>query len=166
MSLFDKDDLIIEKAYQKALAILDFSPQTEKILEVKLIKKGFSKQIIKNVINKLKEEGLINDLYYAKIYADGLVKNKALGEKKLLLKLYSKGIDKNNAIIIAGEIINNNGGEEEIIYKFIKKNIQAIKRLLDANKIEYIKQKLVNNGFSIQNVIKKVKELPDIIKKL
>lgn len=166
MSLFDKEDLIIENAYQKALAILDFSPQTEKILEIKLIRKNFSKQIVKKVLNKLKEEGLINDLYYAKIYADSLVKNKSLGEKKLLLKLYIKGIDKNNAGIIAREIINNNGGEEEIIKKFIKKNIQAIKRLLDANKIDYIKQKLVNNGFSIQNANKIVKELPDIISNL
>ena len=145
MSLFDKDDLIIEKAYQKALAILDFSPQTEKILEVKLIKKGFSKQIIKKVISKLKDEGLVNDLYYAKIYADSLVRNKALGEQKLLLKLYSKGIDMNNANIIAEEIINNNGGEEEVICRFIKKNILAIKRLFYANKIDNIKQKLVNN---------------------
>ncbi len=166
MSLFDKDDIIIEKAYQKALAILDFSPQTEKLLEAKLIKKNFSKQIIKRVINKLKEEGLINDLYYAKIYADSLVKNKAIGEKKLLLKLYGKGIDKNNAAGIANEIINNNGGEEEIINRFIKKNILAIKRLFDANKMEYIKQKLVNNGFSIQNVNKAVKDLPDILNSL
>ena len=41
MSLFNNNDLIIEEAYQKALRLLDYAPQTEKILSIKLSKKEF-----------------------------------------------------------------------------------------------------------------------------
>ena len=108
MSLFNNEDLKIEKPYQNALKILDFAPQTEKVLYLKLLKKGYSKEIIKKVINKLKEENLLNDKYYAKIYANNLVQNKQLGIKKILLKLNLKGINKKEAVIISEEVIKNN----------------------------------------------------------
>ena len=42
MSLFKEINLSTEHAYQKALNLLDFCPQTEKMLSLKLIKKGYS----------------------------------------------------------------------------------------------------------------------------
>ena len=166
MSLFDNEDLKFEKPYQNALKILDFAPQTERVLFFKLLKKGYSKDIIKKVINKLKEENLLNDRYYAKIYVNNLIQNKYLGIKKLLLKLNQKGIDKEEAIVISEEAVKNNGGEEEIIKNFIKKNIKMIKRLLEMNKEEKIKQKLYNNGFSFQNINKSIDNIKDILSEL
>ena len=166
MSLFNNEDINIEKPYQNALKILDFSPQTEKVLYLKLLKKGYSKEIIKKVIDKLKEENLLNDKYYAKIYANNLVQNKQLGIKKILLKLNLKGINKKEAVIISEEVIKNNGGEEEIIKNFIKKNIDFIKRLLEKNQEIKIKKKLYDNGFSVENINKIVNNLKEIIKDL
>jgi regulatory protein len=166
MSLFDNEDLKIEKPYQNALRILDYSPQTEKQLFLKLLKKGYTKQIINKVINKLKEENLLNDKYYAKIYANNLVQNKHIGLKKILLKLNLKGIDKDDAVFIAEEVIKNNGGEEEIIKRFLKKNKISIKRLLGKNQEEKIKQKLYNNGFSFQVISRVTDNINKILKDL
>lgn len=166
MSLFNNDDLKIEKPYQQALKILDFSPQTEKGIFLKLLKKGYPKQVVKKVIYKLKDENLLNDKYYAKIYANNLIQNKHIGKKKLLLKLNLKGINNEDAMVIAGEVMENNGGEEKIIKDFIKKNLNTFKRLLEAKKEEKIKQKLYNNGFSVQNINKTVDNLHNIIKYL
>ncbi len=164
MSLFNNEDLKIEKIYQHALKILNFAPQTEQMLSIKLIKKGYSKNIIEEVIKKLKDENLINDVYYAKIYAESLVKNKYLGSNKLYLKLITKGINKDDANIIAKEATKNNGGEEKIIIKYIKKKSSTIKKLLEKNQTEKIKQKLYNNGFSIQTINNIVKDLPNFLK--
>ena len=166
MSLFEDTDLIIEEAYQKALNLLDYAPQTEKNIFIKLTKKGYSKNIIKKVIKKLQENNLINDLEYAKIYADNLIKIKHTGPIKIIFKLKSKGIDNEQAIIITKDSVSANGGESEILKKYIKKNIQSIKKLLEKNQIEKIKLKLYNSGFSVSVINKITKNLIDIIKSL
>ena len=57
-------------------------------------------------------------------------------------------------------------GEETIIKNFIKKNIKAIKRLVETNQEEKIKQKLYNNGFSFQIINNTVNDIRNIIKDL
>ena len=148
MSLFDDTDLLMQQAYKKALYLLDYAPQTEKTLSIKLYKKGYSNSVIDKVVNKLKENNLMNDIVYAEIYAANLAKIKLMGIRKIILKLKSKGINENQAFIIAKKAISANGGEEEIIKKYIKKNLLLINRLLEKNQIDKIKLKLYNNGFT------------------
>ena len=50
----DNEKEIFEKTYQNALRILDFSSQTEKTLTSKLAQKGYSKEIILEVMIRLK----------------------------------------------------------------------------------------------------------------
>jgi|GEM_PF-930601 len=166
MSLFDNNDILADKAYQNALRLLDYSPQTEKMISDKLKKKGYNEEIIVYTIKKLKENGLLNDTEYAKILSDNLCKFKFLGKEKIKIKLLNKGINKDNIEKIIDEAINNNGGEEKIAINFIIKNSLTIKRLLEKNQLEKIKIKLFNNGFSVPIIYKITKNLNDIIKNI
>ena len=159
MSLFKEINLSTEHAYKKALNLLDFCPQTEKMLSLKLIKKGYSQDVIQQVIQRLKKNNLLNELEYAKIYVDNLAKIKCLGKTKILAKLKEKGIDNSNADLLTQKAIAANGGEQEIMHKYIKKNIKAINRMIKANQIEKIKLKLFNNGFSFFAISKILNEL-------
>lgn len=157
-NLFNINDIDFEKAYEYALKLLDYSPQTERMLINKMKNKRFSFKIIKMVIEKLTENNLIRDYEISSIYADNLVKNKYLGFASVILKLKLKGIDRNLAEKIAKEAIQNNGGEEEIIKKYIEKHSRLINELILKKEANKIKDKLIKNGFSLNIINKTIKE--------
>ena len=152
----------LNKAYNKALELLNIAPHTEKTLTNKLYKKGYSKEIILEVIEMLKKVSLINDDYFGEIYAENLFKYKKIGPVKVLLKLREKGIN-TNAAIITNKAMQNNGGEYEIIKRYIEKNSTQISRLLKKNELDKIKLKLKNSGFNHQVIINVIKNLQDIL---
>ncbi len=163
MDLFDDNDVIFNEAYNKALKLLDYSAQTRKMLYQKMIKKGFTKEIINNVLNRLEQNNLLNDIYYSEIYAFNLFKIKLMGRNKILDKLKTKGLNMNSSNEIIDKIVTEET-EYDIARKFVLKNILAIIRLLKENKHEKIRQKLINNGFPVSIVRKIMDDLDDIIK--
>lgn len=153
----------LNKAYDKALELLNIAPHTEKMLSTKLYKKQFSKKTISEVIEILKNDNLINDEYFAEIYADNLFKYKKIGPLKVLIKLKEKGINDNSANTIIKKTMQNNGGEYEIIKRYIQKNSIQIRRILEKNELDKIKLKLKNSGFNYHTIITAVNNLQDIL---
>jgi regulatory protein len=154
MSLFNNDDAFI-KAYNKALNLLNHSINTEFTLKLKLKKKNISDKIINQVIEKLKEENLLNDYEYAKIYAENLAKYKKTGPNKIFIKLKEKGISKNDSIQIIKEIIEKIGGEEKLLEKCLEKNYKNIRKKINNKGKDKIKSRLYLKGFNV-NVINRV----------
>lgn len=148
----------VNDAYQKAIRLLNFAPQMEKSIRVKLSKKGFSQFSINLVIDSLTEDKFLNDLENAAIYADNLVKNKFIGLNKVVSKLIVKGLNKEKALELSKEIINNNGGEEEIIKKYIEKNEPVFQRYLKNNKKQNIVKNIYNSGFKLNLIEKNLRE--------
>jgi regulatory protein len=163
MGLFDDIDEKFDEVYNKALSLLDYSLQSEKMLEAKLLKKGYQKSIVKEVLKKLKASHIINDEEYAKIYADNLVKYKYNGRNLIYLKLKQKNI-KDEIINDIIKKIFTEYNEIDIAKKFILKNALSIKRLMQNNEYDKIKLKLINNGFEIQTVQYIIKNLDKILK--
>lgn len=94
-SVVEEDNFI--KAKTDALRAIEKTLKTEKEVTDKLSKKGYDLDIIKKVIEFLKEYEFLNDSKYAEMY----IKDKlnSSGRNKIIYTLRSKGIDKN--------IINN-----------------------------------------------------------
>jgi regulatory protein len=89
--------------YNKALNYVLTSPKPEKKVRDYLFKKKVSREVIDEIIEKIKNLGYINDEEYAKSYIDA--KREKLGRGQIRQKLRFNGI--------AGEIVDRNVAEIE-----------------------------------------------------
>ena len=84
-----------ERAKDKALSLLSFKAYTEKALRDKLKEKGYNESIINQVIERMKEDLLIDDFKLAQEYVEKLFNSKLFSEKRVRYELKNKGIDSN-----------------------------------------------------------------------
>jgi len=86
--------LTAEKAYQKITAFCSFRDRTQKEIVDKLYAIGASKDIVKNLILKLQEEGYLDEERMARTYAGGKFRVKAWGRKKIQVHMKHLGLSK------------------------------------------------------------------------
>lgn len=86
--------LTAEKAYQKITAYCSFRDRTRKEIIDKLYAIGASKDIVKNLILKLEEEGYLDEDRMARTYAGGKFRVKAWGKKKIEVHMKHLGLSK------------------------------------------------------------------------
>ncbi|HPO49485.1 MAG TPA: regulatory protein RecX [Spirochaetota bacterium] len=153
-----------EKAYEQALRFIEYSPQMEKPLFMKLIKKGYAISVVKKVTDRLKEVGLLDDKAVSKNYIDSLISSKLYGYNLIVKKLVEKGIDLSEASRFAKEGFERNEEEAVIIEKFIRKNITTFKELYTENQTNKIIFKLQSKGYSHNKIEKAVDNLKNILK--
>ena len=85
---------MLSSAKIEAIRFLSYRPRSEWEIEKKLYNKKYQLNIIKNTINWLKEENLINDRDFAIQWIRYQVGKKPAGRIKLRNELFKKGIDK------------------------------------------------------------------------
>jgi len=83
--------------YDKALKFLKIRPHHSAELSRKLTMRGFKRDEIASVIQKLQEEKLIDNEQFAQLYLDELLRLKSFGFYGLKSKLMSRGIASNDA---------------------------------------------------------------------
>lgn len=130
---------------QIALNYLNRAEQCHKGLALKLIKKGYQKDIVEDVLCILEAEGFLNDFRFASAWIRNRMISHAEGRSKLLSGLLNRGIKKD----IALEAINDYFElvEESTI---LNKAYQKCLRLGYSE--EKIQKKLIDNGFDYRDV--------------
>jgi regulatory protein len=78
--------------YNKALDIISRREHSDKEIKNKLLKKFDTPELIDEVILKLIENNLINNVRYAEMYVH-VRKRKGFGPKKIQFELMTRGID-------------------------------------------------------------------------
>ena len=78
--------------YNKALDIVSRREHSEKEIKNKLLEKFDAPEIIEQVVLKLIENNLINDVRFAEMYVL-IRKRKGFGPKKIQFELMARGID-------------------------------------------------------------------------
>ena len=92
-----------EKAYEKALSLVERQKYTISRLKSKLLSKGFDEDVVNNVIKRLKEYGFVSD----EDFAGSFIRSSTTKSKRELEQaLYAKGI--------AGSVIEKALEEENI----------------------------------------------------
>jgi len=83
-----------DKAFtrEKALELLSLREHGSGELRTKLLKKGYEKANIAEVIEYLKEKNYLNDKRFAELYSQELIQRKQLGPMKVKEKLFQRGI--------------------------------------------------------------------------
>jgi len=163
----DRFSFLIEenkKHYVKTSAInlLAKRIQSEKELRLKLLRKKYEKEMVNEVIEELKQKGLIDDYKFALIYSEEKIRTKLWGQQKIKGELIHKGIS--NEII--SKIIEEKFPPEnkfENAFQLASKKIKSLShRRLDKRKLaERIYLFLSSKGYDYstsREVVEKVLE--------
>ncbi|MDD6879257.1 MAG: RecX family transcriptional regulator [bacterium] len=129
--------------YNKAIKYITIKMRSKYELEVYLIKQGFDKDQINIVIDKLCNQGYLNDIEFCKAYINDKINLSNDGPKKIISILKQNKI--NSEIIEEYISIFNEALQEEKINKLISKQI-----ISNTNKgSNLLKQKILNNLINI-----------------
>ncbi len=90
-------------AYEKAVKLLKIRPHHSDELTKKLLMRGFDRDEINGVIQKLTDEKLIDNAAFAQMYLDELIRNKTFGFYGLKVKLMQRGVASNEAEVLLKE---------------------------------------------------------------
>ncbi|MBQ7638348.1 MAG: regulatory protein RecX [Clostridia bacterium] len=126
-------------AYEKALRLLSIRAHAAKELKTKLRQK-YPEQACESAINRLSENGLIDDEKFASAYADELLRRKNYSPERIVNELIYRGIDRETAKNAANSLdIDKKQGIINIINKArlpeepTKKDVDRLmRRLLSA----------------------------------
>lgn len=146
--------------FNKVYFYLKFRPRTEKeirdYLYKKIINTHFSRPQVEEIIEKLKEQGLIDDKKFVELYIKDRLLLKPRGEKLLKKELRAKGIRDD---FIDDYFQNNSIDEEKIAKELLKKRWPRFQNL-DVKKIkEKAFRFLLSRGFSYEVAKKTIEEL-------
>jgi len=147
------------KAYNSALKLLSYRPQSCLEIKQKLYKK-YTSPIISQIIKKLKDRNLINDQEFANLWIKERSKTKLRSRRHLILELQKKGIDKefiSNAI----DLIMLDDIEIESATKLL---IKKLRQLNTTEVSEKAKIYLARKGFDYRTILaaqEKIKNLED-----
>ena len=83
-----------EVAYQRALHFLSFRPRTEKEVRQNLLSKEFEAELIEEVIDRLKEKRLLDDLQFARAWIENRNTYRPRGQRALAVELQQKGVSR------------------------------------------------------------------------
>lgn len=117
-------------------------------------KEQFSNLAIEQLVNKLKEKGMLNDLEFAKVWVESRRKKK--GPRVLKQELFQKGIDRE----IIDEVISGQGtgySGHEIAETLMEKKMKVLKNLSPSEFKKKAYEFLLRRGFEYE-VVKEVIE--------
>jgi len=81
-----------DKAYERSLSFLERRDRTEREMHGKLIGAGFSEDAVSETLERLKENGLVNDESYAERYLQALMA-KGRGRLMIAREMRRKGLE-------------------------------------------------------------------------
>ncbi len=146
----DFSDSNFRDAYNIAIRIIAFSPQLSTVLREKMKKKGVEREIIDRIINKLKDNEILDDEKLLAQYVLSL-SEKCYGRHEVINRIIAKGIRREIAIEIVDSIYIEDF-ELPLIEKFIQKKTRDLMRYYNERQYDYIKRKLYDRGFTSRSI--------------
>jgi len=144
------------RAYQRALFLLDYRDYSAKEMTEKLVKTYKSEALCGAVLNKLKENGFIDDERYAEKLARKLVEIKKYGFRRAKRELMQKGIEQFTA---EDALADYEYTFEENLAELLKtKHSRYLTDSSDRKSIEKVKNALVRYGYDFSEINRAVKE--------
>jgi len=82
-----------EKAYQRAINYLSYRPRSETEIRRNLVKNDVSDNLIEDVLERLRQSGLVNDAEFAQAWVENRSEMRPRGQRALAYELRQRGID-------------------------------------------------------------------------
>ncbi len=130
----------LQRALSYAKTLLRFRVRSKKELHERLLQKGFSDQIVQDVIENLEKTGLIDDEKFAYLFAYDMLTVQGFGPHRIKAKLKQLGVPEH--------LIN------EAIDKVMKEVdlVSVMKKIVHLHKVdsENVREFLYRRGFSTE----------------
>ena len=81
------------RCFDMALVCLSYRPRSERELRTRLRRRGFGDEIVQEVVNQLKERGLVDDIAFAEFWRDNRESFSPRSRHLLRLELKQKGVE-------------------------------------------------------------------------
>ena len=147
----------ISKAYNKALDYLSYQLRTEKEIIQYLQQHEFTDFQIESVLQRLRAQGYINDLEYAKSYVRTIAKTSDKGPKVITQNLRKKGVLENDIETALDEFPFEDQLQNSI--KIAQKLARKYHREAFKIQIQKIKKGLFAKGFSSEIATEAINQL-------
>jgi regulatory protein len=151
-----------EQAHQTAVNFISYRPRSSKEVLDKLVRKGFDSDLAVQVVDRLRELMLINDLEFARMFVRDKLRGKPMGRALLRKKLLEKGISFQLAERILNEYITAEHEQEAARALAERKFRTSRKRfsgLEPATQQKRLADYLLNRGFSAEVAYKTVRTI-------
>lgn len=145
-----------KSAFEKALDFVARRMHTKKELTDKLLKKGYSKEVVLKAIEKLEDYHYIDDEFFAKQFVSA---NQKLSKKVLKGKLTQKGVSSDIILEILG--FRTAEDEFELCLEQAKKYVKS-KPINEYKDLQKMQASLARKGFDF-DIIKKVSKIVTIV---
>lgn len=149
LDLYLKDNQFFE-AYYKAVSYINVKLRSSKEID-KYLSKDFSKQIVFDVIEKLKKDGYLNENVYAEAYINDQINLKIVGPVKIKKDLINLGIS--SSIIDNHMVCYTKNMQYDKIRKIIEKEIRLNKSKSSFMLKNKILKNLVDKGFYNDDIV-------------
>lgn len=101
-----------ERAWNYVLRLLSFRPRTRAELRQRLLRRGFSEDLISQVLAKAEEAGLVDDRAFARLYAEERLATRPRPRRLVAAELRAKGVEARLAVEAARDAFPELSEEE------------------------------------------------------
>jgi regulatory protein len=151
-----------ERAYQVAVNFISYRPRSSKEILDKLARKDFSHELALEVVDKLKELNLLDDLQFARMFVRDKLRGKPMGRAMLRRKLLEKGIAFQLSEGVLKEYVTEENEREAartLVERKMKMNRSRFSALDPLAKQKRLIDYLLSRGFSHDVATKTVRSI-------
>lgn len=140
-----------------ALRQLSHSPKTRLQLEQALTKKGVTPELVKEVLDRLTEIGLVDDQAYAHQFVRSRCMSKKISRSSLMRELRAKGVSDELAQLAIADISDED--EYQLARDAAEKKLRSMRGLTEQVVVRRLFGMLARKGYSSGVAVKVVKSL-------
>lgn len=137
-----------EVAYQRAIKLITYRDRSIAEIRQSLHQNQIPEEIIENVINRLGENGLLDDKRFANLWIENRNEFRPRSHRMLALELRKKGISED----IISQVLENTTADEELAHKAAQKQIRRYMTLEWQDFRRKLGSFLARRGFSYETV--------------
>ncbi len=155
-----KEELLHEKAKQRAFRLLAIRARSEKELRSKLKEKGYDESIVGGVTARLRELRYLDDESFARSWARNLAVNRLWGNIRIEASLRDKGIPRELIERVIKEV-REELSEQKALVELLRKKEGARTTKMDGKDKRRLVRSLMGKGFPLDlifDVIRRPKE--------
>lgn len=142
----NKTENTFETAKEKALRLLERRRHTKKELSDKLLRAGFSSEIISDVCTWAIEYGFLDDAEYARAFISDSIRYKNYGKRRIRQALLFKGID---SFIVDDALEGFDFQEEEKLAQLVGKKLGSV---YDRKTVERVIRHFAAKGYAFDAI--------------
>ena len=131
---------------EKTFRFLAARAHSKKEIKTKLSKRGFSKELILQVISELEEAKYLDDEEFASSYSKSRMQNKPMGQKLLRYELLGKGVKEEISDKVIAEVYKSKS-QEEVAADLVDRRVSRYKDLDDNKQKKRLFDFLMRRGF-------------------